>query len=126
MSLDPSPAVSSSICSQLTSPPEITNDLDQAQQSLKLAFKELHKIRTAAATHRQQHLEQRAALAATAQDLSAESMIKRIIQAENTKSAYQILRNYLKPNSIGNIGEIEISNLDGTTTTIEDPAEMFT
>ena len=122
--LDPAPAVAA-IRFQLTSTPAVVNSLPEALQQLKSASKDLHKIRTAAAQHRQQHLELRANLAAAAQDSKTETILKRIIQAENTKSAYKILRNYLKPNSIGNIGEIEITNPDGTTTTIDDPSEIF-
>ena len=122
---DPSEAVAH-IQSQLQQPPPLMiHELQHAQAQLKQASKELHKIRTAAATHRQQHLEERAALAAATQNADLATIIKRIIQAENTKAAYRILRKYLHSEDKGNIGEIEIQNEDGTTTLIDEPIEIF-
>ena len=122
---DPSTAVAH-IRSQLQHPsPPIVYDLHRANLHIKLASKELHQIRTAAATHRQQHLEERAAIAAATQNADSATIIKRIIQAENTKAAYRILRKYLHSEAKGNIGEIEIQNEDGTTTLIEEPVDIF-
>ena len=79
-----------SILPQLRSTPIPTADLQEALTQLRIASQQLRKIRVAAADYRQTHLENRAQLAATTHNCIVESIIKRIIQAENTRSAYNI------------------------------------
>ncbi len=113
------------ILPQLQHPPHTHADLPDAIVQLRKASQQLRTIRVAASTLRQSHLEERAQAAAAAHNTSAEAIIKRIIQAENTSSAYRILRSYLKPGDRGNIGEIEIINDDGTTSLLEEPIQIF-
>ena len=123
-SQDPNPALAP-ILEKLQDKPAFNNDLAFAKGQLRSSAKELYKIRNNAAVHRQRHLEERARLAASASDSSTESILRRIIQAENTKAAYAKLRYYLKPNQSGPIGEIDVLEADGYTVHVSNPIEVF-
>jgi hypothetical protein len=105
-------------------PPDIT-DLPTAVASLKAAKASLREIRKNAKAYRESFLEDRAAAAAAAQDLTTEQAINIILQREGTKKAYQTLKKYLRPGSFGSVTEVHVEKPDKSIEVISDPDEMF-
>jgi hypothetical protein len=105
-------------------PPDIP-DLPTAITSLKAAKATLREIRKNAKAYRESFLEDRAAAAAAAADLTTEQAINIILQREGTKKAYQTLRKYLKPGSHSSLTEVHVEQPDKSIEIISDPDEMF-
>ena len=105
-------------------PPEITT-LPDALVSLKTAKSTLRAIQNNAKAFRETFLEERAAAAAAAQDITLEQAINIIIQREGTKRAFKTLRTYMRPDEFSPLTEIHIQRPDNTIEVVSEPSDMY-
>jgi endonuclease/exonuclease/phosphatase family metal-dependent hydrolase len=105
-------------------PPTVTT-LPAALENLKLAKATLRAIQNNAKAFRETFLEERAAAAAAAKNITVEQAINAIIQRESTKRAFKTLRRYMRPDEFSPLTEVHIQKPDNSIEVVSEPSEMY-
>jgi hypothetical protein len=122
---DPQPAIAAFLQDKAGYAPPVVTDQQSVILQLQAAKGTLREIRTKAKAFRKSFLEERAAAAARAQDITVEKAIHIIIQREGTKKAFQSLQRYLRPGEFSPLTEVHVERLDGSLEVISEPKEMY-